>query len=281
MRTCIMSRAAFVLVFLLGASAAFAQQDYEYIATKGMDESFRLDLGGFFQSFDTVVSVGSSAGGDGSIIDLEKEFNLGNQTTFRLDGRWRFGRHGSLLFGYRGWSRSADKTLEKEIDFGDQTFQVGAEVELRQRVHIADLYYAYSFVNTGRFETGLMLGFTGLFNKLSLDASVTGPGGGATATRQQDNLTIPMPSFGAYVGVTILPRLFIEASVRGFPTITVNNYSGNHIDVRAGAVFFFTKNFGLGVKYQYADLEVSRSNAPRVTLDYRYNGPVAFLTAAF
>ena len=269
------------LLLLLVSGAALAQQDAQYEAAKGMDERFRLDVGGFFQTFDTTISVGPKSGGIGSNINLERDFDLGNQTTFRADGWYRFGRHASLQFGYRGWSRSITKTLEREINFGDRTFEVGAEVDFRQRVRVVDLYYGYSFINTGKFETGLMLGVSGMFNRVSLEASVTGPGEGGAATRQQSNLTIPIPSAGAFVAATILPRLFVEASVRGFPKITVSNYTGSDLDVRAGATYFFTKNVGLGVKYQYVKFTFSRNVAARVELDYRYNGPMAYVAAAF
>lgn len=275
------SRTSLALLLLLGAGAAFAQQDPAYEGAKGMDERFRLDVGGFFQTFDTTVSFGSSSGGDGSIIDLERELDLGNQTTFRADGWYRFGRHGSLQFGYRGWSRSATKTLEREIEFGNRTFEIGTEVDFRQRVHVVDLYYGYSFINTGKFETGLMLGVSGMYNRVSLEGTVTGPGGGSEATRQQTNLTIPMPSAGVFVSATILPRLFVEASARGFPTVTVSNYTASDLDIRAGTTYFFTEHVGMGVTYQYVKFKFSRNNAPQVELDYRYNGPMAYVAVAF
>lgn len=268
-------------LILLSFSAVALAQDPQYEAVKGMDERFRLDLGGFFQTFDTTVSVGSSSGGLGSIIDLERELDLGNQTTFRVDGSYRFGRHGSVQFGYRGWSRSVTRTLEREIDFGDVTFEVGAEVDFRQRVHVVDLYYRYSFINTGRFETGLMLGVTGMFNRISLEGSVTGSGGGSEVSRQESKLTIPVPSGGAFVAVTVLPRLFVEASVRGIPSVTVSDYTLGDLDVRAGAAYYFTKNVGVGLRYQYVKFTFSRNVAREVELDYRYNGPMAFISAAF
>src|SRR5215468_9733999 len=129
-------RVLLVALLLVGTRSVFAQgpafDDPQWIAEKGMDERFSLNLGGFFQKFGTSLDIGPSTGGEGTNIDLERDLGLGNQTSFRADGLWRFGRHGRLDFGYAGWTRKNTHTLERTIDVGDHEYGIGASIDFRQ-----------------------------------------------------------------------------------------------------------------------------------------------------
>ena len=97
--------AAASAVLVLAAAPASAQS---YADVKGMDERFRLDLGGFFQQFDTTLRLDSTTLGRGTEINMEDDFGQdAHKTSFRGTGYWRFGRHGRFDFGVLTWSRSA------------------------------------------------------------------------------------------------------------------------------------------------------------------------------
>ena len=194
--------------FLLAAGAAQGQGSYAQV--KGMDERFRLDLGGFFQSFDTTLRLDSAALGRGTEINLEDD--LGQDTTktsFRASGYWRFGRHGRFDFGVITWSRSATKTITKDIEFGDHVYHAGATLDSRLTATQVDAYYAYSFVNTGEVELGAKLGFSAIFNSVKVEGtgSITGPGGTVSANRAADDRSVvaPVPAVGLYGRFTLLP----------------------------------------------------------------------------
>src|SRR5262249_45291858 len=129
-----------VVVLLLAARRVYAQsppfEDPQWIAEKGMDERFSLNLGGVFQKFGTTLGIGPGSGGEGTNIDLERDLGLGNQTSFRVDGLWRFGRHGRLDFGYAGWTRKNTHTLERTIDVGDHEYGIGASIDFRQHTDV-------------------------------------------------------------------------------------------------------------------------------------------------
>ena len=282
-------RVFLVALLLLTARGAFAQTppwgDPQWVAEKGMDERFGLNLGGFFQKFGTTLDVGPSSGGDGTTIDLERDLDLGNQTSFRADGYWRFGRHGRFDFGYGGWTRSNTHTLDKTFDFGDHEYAVGASVDFRQHTDVWTAAYGYSFVNTPKVEFGLRLGISATYNKLSLSgsASAIGPGGGGTVSNvvEEKKFWAPLPTIGGYVSATIIPRLFAIGDVRWLPKITVSNYSVEYIEARGGVAFYFTQNFGLGIDYNYVKLDFSRNITRQYALHYRYDGPFGYLAIAF
>ena len=118
--------AAGAAVLIATAMPAAAQS---YADVKGMDERFRLDLGGFFQSFNTTLRLDSTAHGVGTEINFEDDLGQdSNKTSFRANGYWRFGRHGRFDFGVISWSRSNTHTITKDISFGDHVYHAGATV---------------------------------------------------------------------------------------------------------------------------------------------------------
>jgi hypothetical protein len=278
-----------VALVVFAAPMVFAQSppwdDPQWVAEKGMDERFGLNLGGFFQKFKTTLDVGPSSGGEGSNIDLERDLGLGSQTAFRADGYWRFGRHGRFDFGYAGWTRSNTHTLERTIDIGDHEYSIGASVNFRQHTDVFNMYYGYSFVYTPKVEFGLRLGVSATYNDFSLSGSATaiGPGGGGTVenVREPKKFWAPIPTVGAYISATLIPRLFVTGGVKWLPKITASNYSVEYVDGRGGLEFFFTKNFGLGADYNYIKLDFSRNTTRQYALHYRYDGPYGYLALAF
>ena len=172
---------AVVLLVLAGAGPASAQGSQDWAAVKGMDERFRLDMGGCFQKFETTIRVDSATTGRGTEVNLEDDLGLdSNQANFRADGYWRFGRHGRLDFAYTAWNRKADRVIDRDITVGDTTYHAGASLESQLKVTFAELYYGYSFWNTPKFEAGLQLGLTALFNKVRFEGTGTITGGGGS-----------------------------------------------------------------------------------------------------
>jgi hypothetical protein len=274
-----------ILLAILPLPAA-AQWAPSYEAIKGMDESFRLDLGGFFQKFDTTVQRYKSDGTPGT------EFNLGDdlgadqkQTTFRLSGMWRFGRHGNLQFGYRGWSESNSHTLTRDIQWGDTVYHVGAQVDHKINQNVFGLAYGYSFLNDGELEFGLSLGVAAYFNKLSLSASgsVSTPGGGGTAaaSSEEKNFVAPIPVIGGYFNFTLLPRFFVWAKASGLPKITISGYSASMVDATAGLDYYFTRNVGIGGGYEYVKLTFEHPVENGIRLVQSFSGFLGYLSLAF
>lgn len=269
----------------LAASPAAAQ--YGYADAKGMNERFRLDVGGFFQDFTTIARYDDSLGEVGTPIELEKDLGIPDRrTTLRVDGYWRFGPHGRLDFGYKGWARQNTRTLDKDIEFGDQVFHVGAEVETNIRVNVAELYYSYSFVNTGVVELGAGLGISSYWNKISMDGRASAGGTSGSASYEERDLVAPIPAIQGHVNLTLLPRFFLGANAK-WMSASISDYSGSMVDLRGGLDYFFTKSFGIGAAYNYVKIEYEKtgeatsSGTGTLRLEYEYSGPLAYVSFAF
>ncbi len=280
-------RLATVLAVAVFAAPTLAQTSSAYyLQQRGMDERFRIDLGGFFQNFSTTVSLTNSSGTAGTDINLEDDLGQdANQLTFAADGYWRFGRHGRLDFAYRGWSRSNSQTLARDITFGDTTYHVGATIDSSLRVNIVELYYSYSFVNNGDLELGLGLGLSAYFTRTELNGIGTiATGGGSTSVstnREGRSVVAPIPSIKGYFAYALYPRLFLSGSAKGI-TATINGYHAAMQAYRGGLDWVFTKNVGIGAMYQYVKIDFSHAGtAGDLAASYRYSGPLGYVIIAF
>jgi len=272
-----------LLTALLLPAAANGQS--AYATQKGMDERFRLDIGGFFQKFDTTVRLDPANGGTGTEINLEDALGeADSQTNIRADGYWRFGRHGSLQFGYRGASRTNTTVINRDIHWGDQVYQAGAQVDTKFRVNVADVYYAYSFINNGDAEFALMLGFSTFFNKTELTATAyfTGPGGtqSTSVSTEGKDIVAPIPAIGALFRYSLYPRFFIWAKAKGM-SATISGYHGEMQDYLGGLDFYFSENWGIGGGYEYTKLSFSHNEPRSYALGYSYKGPLVYLSMSF
>ncbi len=262
-------------------SAQYASQ----AANIGMNETFRIDVGGFFQKFDTSIFLESSSGASTN-ISLENTFGQDvHKTSLRVDAYWRLGGHASILLGYLGWSRSASATLGQDIQWGDYVLQAGSAVDSKLSVAVPQLYYTYAAVNNGTMDLGGMLGISTYVNKVSLDASgsISGPGGTTTGSFSSDqwHITVPVPATGAYLRYALYPGFLLDAQVRWLPSITISGYHGGMLEYRAGLDFYLVKNFGIGAVYQYSHVHIYHVETNTVGFDFKYSGPYAYLSVVF
>lgn len=270
---------------LLLAPGARAQSTSEWVAVKGMDERLRLDVGGFFQKFETTIRIDSTTLGRGTEVALEDDLGLdANQANFRADGYWRFGRHGRLDFAYTGWNRKADRVIDRDITVGDTTYHAGGTVESRIRVSLVELYYGYSFWNSPKFEAGLQLGFSALFNKVAFEGTGTVSSGGGvvneTFSTEERSLTAPVPALGAHFRYTVVPDLLVSARVRGIGA-TIDNVKGSSFQWRVALDYYPWRNVGFGAAYDYMDISVEKQADRTVEFDYQYSGPMAYVSIVF
>ena len=271
------------LASLLGSSVAMAQS---YAQVKGMEERFRIDLGGFLQDFDTTVRYDPAGGGSGTEISLEDDLGYStSKTSFKLDGYWRFGSRGRLDFAYQTFRRGSSHTLEKEIVFGDEVYAVGATVSSDSSVDVGELYYSYSLLNTGEAEIGVMLGVSSFFNKWEVEATgnVSGGGGSQAGSTQRESkdLVAPIPAIGAHFRYTLLPRFMASGRVKWMKA-TISDYTGSMLQWRAGLDYFFTPNFGIGAAWDSTDIDVEKEETEAsVAFQYKYDGPVGYVAITF
>jgi hypothetical protein len=270
-----------IAIVLLGCST---------LGTASADErnplaaTFIVDAGYFFMSTDMRVRVdGETTDSVGSDVDYDDTFGIGNFDRFRAEASWRIAPRHLVRAMYFQNNRSASRSLERDVNFGDETFPLGVTVNARSELTVAQLSYEYAFLRRDNYELAGGIGVHYLDMGLGLDATLAAQGG--TASRNLDeNATsqAPLPVLGLR-GLWRLPHdFYITAQVQYF-YVQFDPYSGSLIDLKASLVWQFADHVGIGIGYNdfgfRFDIDDARDFDGRLRWDY--GGAIAFATFMF
>ena len=99
---------------------------------------------------------------------------------FRLDGLWRIkGKH-SIRGTYFKNDRTGTNELSRDINFGDETYPLGATTTARWQLEVMQVSYDYAFKRSDKYELAAGIGLHVLHANLGMDATITGAGGSAS-----------------------------------------------------------------------------------------------------
>ncbi|HEY6823527.1 MAG TPA: hypothetical protein VI195_03750 [Steroidobacteraceae bacterium] len=248
-----------------------------------LDDTFDLSLGAFILSTKTTVRAdGSPAPGApveiGTPINVERELDIADRTSFRLDGYWRFFERHKLRVMYFDESRSADKSITDEIVFRGQTYPVNTQVNTRFDTLVAELAYEYAFLRGEHYELAGSLGIHELTFKLQLTAM-----GANTNTQQSARADVsgPLPVIGVHYIWEFYPRWSLDAMFQFF-ALKYQQYDGNLQDYNATVYYMPWKNFGFGAGWNQFRTNVNIDNASYDgNLNWRYGGVRLFFKASY
>ena len=246
------------------------------------DERWGLDLGWFASSFNTTMRLDSEELGIGTEVDLEDDLGLeSDRGDFRLRGFYRFNPRHSIQFGYTRWERTAERVIDREIQWGDEIYQVDALVSTELRADWYKLAYKWSFVNNDDVEVGASFGVStyDFSAKLAAAGSVEG-GGSAEAQRESESLIAPIPMVGMHVDWHMSPAFVLWFSGEFFDA-RVSGYDGTMTDSSVGLDWMLTRSVGIGAAYNIVSLRVSHDAEADVKLKYAYDGLFGYLKLRF
>jgi hypothetical protein len=264
------------LAALLIAVPAAAQTSSSYT---DLPQGFRLDLGGFRIASETKLKYDLS--GDGDTIDFENETALpDNATTLWLDGTWRVGRRHQLSLNYTKSNREGGRTLDREIHWGDQVFQAGAQVESELDTDILAGYYRFAVFKNDRFEIGPTLGVGYLW--LSAGLRVTATAGGATGSRGQTGKTGSVTGdVGGYFEGWLGKRVVARGDLL-YIIVKPGESEASVTDGRLGLYFYPWSHVGFGAQYKYYKYRYDRTGvAAEVGGSIRFRGGQVFASFLF
>ncbi len=270
-----------IAIVLLGCST---------LGTANADErnplaaKFIVDAGYFFMSTDMRVRVdGETTESVGSDVDYDDTFGIGDFDRFRAEASWRIAPRHLLRAMYFQNNRSASRSLERDVTFGDETFPLGVTVNARSELTVAQLSYEYAFLRRDNYELAGGIGVHYLDMGLGLDATLAAQGGTASRSLDENATTqAPLPVLGLR-GLWRLPYdFYITAQVQYF-YVQFDPYSGSLIDLKASLVWQFADHVGIGIGYNdfgfRFDIDDARDFDGRLRWDY--GGAIAFATFMF
>ena len=277
-----MRTVAAVAVGLLAASQARAQFPGD------VPNTFRLVAGGMYAWFQTDVTFQqdiTSGGPIGSGIDFENRFNLPSQGGFY--GRASFNL-GFLSFdaGYLGFTRKRSATISQDVVFGDTTYTAGATVEARQKSQLPYGDIRINFLHNPSTQLGLTVGvaYPILQAELSADAGVVGPGGpvvGETVTKE-GKISTPVPLLGIVFDARLGDRVSGGIIFNGI-FAPVHPYVGSIFQADAHVDWYFARNFGAGIGFNYTRFRIKKEDLPGTLVDFSqdFYGPRAYVIVTF
>ena len=269
---------------LLGA-ASFAQAQMTP-AQSLIQDKFVLNLGGFVVGTDVTAHLNGSSSTNPD-IDFDKTFGDGSDATrVRADALWRITPNHHLRFLYFNNTHDVTRAIDRNISWGDYTFQAGATVESKTKFQIYELAYEYALWRTPDVEISGSLGvhYMKFSQQLSGSATFTDANGvtsAASFTKKENMVPVPLPVIGVRAAWAFAPQWVLEGQGQIFKA-DIDGYDGRITDVRAGVTWMFSQNFGAGVGYNRFVTTVDTSKEKfDGHLRLGYSGVQLYLTGAF
>jgi hypothetical protein len=267
------------LIGLFAAPVALAQASN---AQGLLDNRFVLSAGVFIVGTDVKAHVNGSSTTNPD-VDFNDTFGTGSdETRGRFDALWRITPNHHVRFLYFNNSITRNRVLDRDIEWGDNVYHVGASVESQVKLKVYELAYEYAFLRQPTYEVNGTFGIHYTDLSLQLAGQATGPNGGAASfVSDKRSLPAPLPVIGLRAGWAFAPQWYGELTAQAL-RINIDGYKGHWIDGRAGVTWMFTKNFGAGLAYNRwtTRVDVDRDNF-NGSARFGYSGVLASVTGTF
>jgi hypothetical protein len=173
-------------------------------------------------------------------------------------------------------NRDGVKSLQREIEFKDETYEIGTEVASYVKTNLYKLAYTWVFHEDQKVTLGVSAGLHTTDFEVGIAAQ-----GEVIPLNEQETLTAPLPVVGGRLVYRITPRL--SALVAGdWFFINYDAYQGNMSDFFTIIEHRATKHFGVGGGINLFSLNVVIEETD-ITADIRHNftGAVFYLSFYF
>ena len=259
-----------VAAALAGAAPAAAQS-----APSALPEKYEFVVGGFNATFSTVFGLKVSTRNDVPLVDFERDLQSPDRSTvFRGSAAVRFGKH-QFRAGYYETSRESTATLDRQIVWGDQVFNVGASVGSSISTSFPEVDYTYWLVASPKVALGGTLGVT-LFG---VEAGVNAAINTRSASKQVDTSAI-VPLFG--LEFRSLPASWLVVKAGGG---YINDFNGTSVwRLGAGVEPRIYKSLWAGIAFDAIKFNVSKDAALfdlNAAGNYRVGGVQVYARFAF
>lgn len=249
-----------------------------------LQDRFAISLGGFDMSSDTTIRADSIDGVQvGDTVEVEPILGIDDESVFRAELTWRFLPRHKLHLMYFETDRTGTRTLEEDLNFGDETFPVDVEVDSDLAFDITELAYEYQLLTGDDYQLGASIGIHNVGFDMALEAEVDAGGGGAVATlRESVSTDAPLPVLGLRGIWHIGGDFYLQGRAQYF-ALEVGDYDGRITDFELGVVWQFSRHFGVGAAYNRFDTRVDSEDEGgfQGRLEWEYEGAQLFVRAGF
>jgi hypothetical protein len=265
----------------VAAAAVLAFASTGALAEWPTDESW-AGLEYFYPTIGSTARLDSNSGNRGVTVNFEQDLDLSDRKgTPYLTLGTRFGERWRIQFEYYTLNRNGTKTIDRQIDWGDTTFPIGATLETKFDSTIYRLTGGYSFIRTTEAELGFGFGFHTTDFKTQLSGQGTGAATGFGFQREQHNELVPLPTIGLYGTYVFNPQFAFRGRV-DWLSLNVDQYDGSLVNWLGAFDWRFAKNWVTGIGYRYVNYKVGISKSDfNGEVKYTFKGPTIYVWANF
>ena len=154
------------------------------------NDHFRLTAALLSATADTELRLDADDGTPGTLVSAEDDLGLADRGEFAdIEAEVRIRERHLVRFNYFRLDRAATTTIARDIQFGNDTFAAGDEVESTLDLREFTATYAYRFLRQPRFE---MYGSFGIH----LTELVAAGRVRARNLREDEREVVPLPALG-------------------------------------------------------------------------------------
>ncbi len=237
-----------------------------------LERGFSLDLGVFFPDRKLDVRVNGSLAGINDEIDFDEGIRLGNaDETFAAELSWRFRGKWSVVGQHFKSTDSARAVLEEDIEWGDVVFGAGSNASVGTNFSLTRIFFGRQLNTSKSHDFGIGAGLHWLEMGTFIEGEIL-INGTPTASRRSVSVGAPLPNIGAWYKYSISPRWALRTRL-DLLSANVGEYDGLLVNVAVGVNFQAFENFGIGLNYNYFELDVSIDKSGwRGNIETTYDG---------
>jgi len=242
----------FVGLMLTVAAPAEAQRSFEPLFDKF---NFKAELS--WVGMSTSIGLYEDDLDLGGVLNFEDDLNLGDRkTTPSLDFEWQIAKRHRLAGRWQGLNRGSNAQALTDIEWGDQTIPINADITLTFDLTQFFIDYTYYPWVKERWALGFGIGLRWMDIATSLAWDLQN---GGEVGQQNADVTAPLPYL--YVEYRRLLtdhwRMILGA---GILDLTIGDISGSQYIARAGFEYLIGKRWSVGGAFNLADVDVEATN---------------------
>ena len=240
-----------------------------------ISDRFHLRGSYFAPSVRTDVRLDAQDGTPGTLVSAESDLGLdGDVDQGRVELMIRMRERSRLRVDFFKLDRYAERVLQRTIDFGDETFDVGERATTSLDWRMLGFTYTYSVLRLDRVELGAGLGV----HLLEAEARGQVP---ARFQREEASGVGAFPT-GALDFTWRISRRFAFVARGQYFSTSVEDFDGSLAEYHADVQYRWRPNFAVGLGYTAirAELDIADDEFPgRFALDV--DGPELFFRVSF
>jgi len=200
----------------------------------------------------------------GTSVDLETDFGY-TDAEIAPGARVLLGDTHQLGFAAFKFGASADSTIEKEISFGDNLFQINEAVSSSFDLTVLQVYYRLN-LGPDAFHGGLLAGG----EYIGIEAEASSPRLGSASVDANAGMFL----VGAFAESELLPFLKLRASGMG-GAFEISDIEADYLDLEIAVLAQFPPGIQIGAGYRYIDVSAKDKDHP-LDIDLSFKGPAVF-----